>query len=125
MNNTKALETLRKLQKCRHTYYHTDNPCGDCEKCQYYVDDVADLDDAVDTAISALEQSIWIPCKDTPPEENDEYMVTWRTSDSKKPFINILEFDLTDGWILEDYMKTYRDVAIVAWRPIPELYKGD
>ena len=70
MNNTKALETLRKLQKCRHTYYHTDNPCGDCEKCQYYVDDVADLDDAVDTAILALEQSIWIPCK-------DKMMSTW------------------------------------------------
>lgn len=121
----KALETFRKLQKCRHTYYHTNNPCGDCEKCQYYVGDVTDLDDAFDTVISALEQSIWIPCKDTPPEENDEYMVTWRTSDSKKPFINILEFDSTDGWILEDYMKVYHDVEIVAWRPTPELYRGD
>jgi len=54
----KALETLRKLQKCRHTYYHTNNPCGDCEKCQYYVDSITDLDDAVDTAVSVLEQSI-------------------------------------------------------------------
>lgn len=126
MNNTEALETFRKLQKCRHTYYHTNNPCGDCEECQYYVDSMTDLDDAIDTAVSALEQSIWIPCKDTLPEENDEYMVTWRTSDSKKSFVNILEFDDTTGkWVLEDYMKAYRNVVIVAWKQIPELYEGD
>lgn len=78
----------------------------------------------------------WIPVGERLPEEYGEYLITWTTSQSKRPFIGISEGEVTSEydhehnrfkfkWLLEDYVKNYPDVEVVAWMPLPELYKAE
>jgi hypothetical protein len=92
---------------------------------------------AYDVAIKALRQEPkWIPCSERLPEEYGEYLITWITSQSKKPFIAICECEISNlynfeknrfdaVWLLEDYIKAYPDVEIIAWMPLPEPYKAE
>lgn len=79
----------------------------------------------------------WIPVSEREPEEYGEYLITWTTSQSKRPFIAICEGEVTGEydheknrfkleWLLDDYIKNYPDVKVTAWMPLPEPYKeGD
>lgn len=78
----------------------------------------------------------WIPVSERLPDKYGEYLITWTTSQSKRPFISICEgecsglFDYEHGgfkfeWLLEDYIKAYSDVKVIAWMPLPECYRGD
>ena len=77
----------------------------------------------------------WIPCSERLPEEYGEYFVTWMTSLSKRLFVAICEGEVTSEydheynrfkfeWLLDDYIKAYPDVEVIAWMPLPEPYKG-
>ena len=76
----------------------------------------------------------WIPCKERLPEEYGEYRITWTTSASKKQFVGDSEYEITSEWddehyrfkgewLLDDYIKNYPDVKVIAWKPIEEPYK--
>lgn len=73
----------------------------------------------------------WIPISERFPEENGEYLITWTTSQSKRPFIVISEGEVTSEydhefeWLLEDYVKNYPDVKVIAWMPLPKPYKAE
>ena len=84
-----------------------------------------------DTAPSAQQ---WIPCSERLPEEYGEYRITWTTSASKKQFVGDSEYEITSEWddehyrfkgewLLDDYIKNYPDVKVIAWKPIEEPYK--
>ena len=75
----------------------------------------------------------WIPCSERLPEEYGEYRITWTTSASKKRFVGDAEYEVTDEWddkrndfkgewLLDDYIKAYPDVKVIAWKPIEEPY---
>jgi len=77
----------------------------------------------------------WIPCSERLPEEYGEYRITWTTSASKKRFVGDAEYEVTDEWndkrngfkgewLLDDYIKAYPDVKVIAWKPIEEPYRG-
>lgn len=66
----------------------------------------------------------WILCEDELPEVDDEFLVTWTCKDCKRPFLAMLEFSQGEGWIIEKYMLSYKDVKVVAWMPLPDAYKG-
>ena len=86
---------------------------------------------------SAQPEQRWTPCSERLPREYGEYYVTWKTSDApQKRFIGIIECDVTGvydyerhefkrEWLLEDYMKNYSGVEVLAWQPLPEPYKAD
>lgn len=85
---------------------------------------------------SVQSEQRWIPCSERLPEEYGEYYITWTTSLSEKPFIAICEGEVTSEydfeherfkfeWLLEDYIKAYPDVAVIAWMPLVEPYKGE
>ena len=88
-------------------------------------------------AIEALEQEPkWIPVDERLPGEYGEYLITWTTSRSKKPFIAISEGEVTSEydhennrfrfeWLLDDYIKVYPDIEVIAWMPLPEPYKAE
>ena len=87
-------------------------------------------------AADALSVQQWIPCKERLPEEYGEYRITWTTSASKKRFVGDAEYEVTDElddkrndfkgeWLLDDYIKAYSDVNIIAWKPIEEPWKED
>ena len=91
--------------------------------------------DAHRLAISALEkqeQGRWIPVTERLPEDYGVYRITWKTSRSNKMFIADSEFepflDLDNehgrfnGWLLDDYIKVYPDVEVIAWKPLEEPY---
>ena len=78
----------------------------------------------------------WIPVSERLPEEYGEYLITWTTSQSERPFIGIsegedtLEYDHEHNrfkfeWLLDDYIKAYPNVEVIAWMPLPEPYKGE
>ena len=89
---------------------------------------------AIDMAIKALEQTTWVPVSERLPEEYGEYLITWTTSQSKRLFIGIsegedtLEYDHEHNrfkfeWLLDDYIKAYPNVEVIAWMPLPEPFK--
>ena len=103
------------------------------ELCAYHVD-------ALRIAIKALEQEpktgYWILVSERVPEEYGEYLITWTTSLSKRSFIGISEGQVTNEydhehnrfkfeWLLEDYIKNYPDVEVIAWMPLPESYTAE
>lgn len=78
----------------------------------------------------------WIPCGEQLPEEYGEYRITWTTSASKKRFVGDAEYEVTDEWddkrngfkgvwLLDDYIKAYPDVNVIAWKLIEEPWKGE
>ena len=86
---------------------------------------------ALETVPSAQQ---WIPCSERLPEEYGEYRITWTTSASKKQFVGDSEYEITSEWddehyrfkgewLLDDYIKNYPDVKVIAWKPIEEPYK--
>lgn len=86
--------------------------------------------------IDILAQTQWIPVSEGLPKEYGEYLITWITSQSKRPFIGISEGEVTGEydhkhnrfkfeWLLEDYIKAYPNVEVIAWMPLPEPYKAE
>lgn len=86
-------------------------------------------------SVTPKERTGWIPISEGLPEEYGEYLITWTTSQSKRPFIGISEGEITGEydhkhnrfkfeWLLEDYIKVYPDVEVIAWMPLPEPYKA-
>lgn len=80
----------------------------------------------------------WIPVSERLPEKYGEYLITWTTSHSmvngKYGFLGTAEYDLSGEydheknrfmgeWLLEDYIKNYPDVKVIAWMPLPEPYR--
>ena len=92
---------------------------------------------ALDMAISALEKQeadMWIPVTERLPEEYGEYRITWKTSSNPgKRFSGDAEYEpgfewdddhdrFKGEWLLEDYIKIYPNVEVIAWKPIGEPY---
>lgn len=78
----------------------------------------------------------WIPTSERLLEEYGEYRITWTTSASKKRFVGDAEYEVTDEWddkrndfkgewLLDDYIKAYPDVNVIAWKPIEEPWEGE
>lgn len=86
----------------------------------------SELDEAFFMAITALQQTAWIPAEDEPPKQKKTY---WICTDSgyqcECRWTNVNPFwtDLTTDWHwcigdVPQYSK------VVAWKPLPEPYKG-
>ena len=102
---------------------------NDAERQAWYK--AEDIYKAVESVPSAQQ---WIPCSERLPEEYGEYRITWTTSASKKQFVGDSEYEITSEWddehyrfkgewLLDDYIKNYPDVKVIAWKPIEEPYK--
>lgn len=117
-------EALTEIKERVHVAEYVDSSYVDC----------VDIE-ALRMAIKALEQpeQRWIPCSERLPEEYGEYRITWTTSASKKHFVGDSEYEVTGEWddkrndfkgewLLDDYIKAYPDVKVIAWKPIEEPY---
>ena len=93
------------------------------------------LDEALDMAIKALEQTRWIPVTEYEPEEYGEFMITWVADEVNKPLIGFAEYEITGKydheknrfkgeWLFEDYVKAYTNPKVTAWMPLPNPYNG-
>lgn len=101
-----------------------------------YANPAPEFTEAMKMAVSALEkqeQDRWIPVTERLPEEYGEYRITWKTSLSDKPYIADSEFEqghewddehdrFKGRWLLDEYIKTYPGVEVIAWKPIGEPY---
>lgn len=70
----------------------------------------------------------WIPVTDRLPDEQDEYLVLWKSKDTswnKQLFYEILEFDLDAGNWVDDIPQSepFGGFDVVYWMPLPELPK--
>lgn len=92
------------------------------------------LDNLVETV---NETGQWIDVKDSVPEENGEYLITWtgvlgaNSTKRSKPLIGIAEYEIYEPENYEDWITTdnefrhYHDIKVLAWQELPEPYKGD
>ena len=71
--------------------------------------------DALEMAIKALEQTRWIPCSERLPEDEGDYLVTFKLSFMN--FIEVCTFNKA-GWNKGGYDE------VIAWMPLPEPYRG-
>ena len=79
----------------------------------------------------------WIPCSERLPEEYGEYRITWVTSYApSKRIIGDSEYEVTSvwdeerkdfkgEWLLDEYIKHYPDVKVIAWKPLEEPYQAE
>ena len=65
----------------------------------------------------------WTSCTN-PPESEGEYLITWTSSFSKKRLVAIAEYTFSGVWILDDFMRSYPDVQVLAWMPLPKPYEN-
>ena len=65
----------------------------------------------------------WTPVSESQPEEDGEYLVTWTTSRSKRPLLEICEYSCGE-WDI-DNGSAYSDAQVIAWMPLPEPYKAE
>lgn len=98
---------------------------------------LTEVRDRIKELPSAQPEQRWIACSERLPEKQDEYLVTWTADGLKKNLIGILEYETTmeygpEGgvligkWLLEEYIKVYTNVRVIAWQPLPKPYKeGD
>ena len=118
--------------------YDTENKC--CHRYNRVIKQT--LDDAYrhgETEADARfhAQQRWIPCSERLPEEYGEYRITWVTSCApSKRFIGDSEYEVTSvwdeerkdfkgEWLLDDYIKHYPDVKVIAWKPLEEPYQEE
>ena len=108
-----------------------DNIMGEPTDAHYpswYADKIAALP-------SVTPKQRWIPVSERLPKEYGEYLITWTTSQSKRPFIAICECEISNlynfeknrfdaVWLLDDYIKNYPDVEVIAWMPLPKSYES-
>ena len=103
------------------------------QSAQRYIDGVIER---IQNLPSAQPEQRWIPCSERLPEEYGEYRITWITSASRKRFIGDSEFEVTSvwdnehdrfkgEWLLDDYIKNYPDVKVLAWKPLEEPWRGE
>lgn len=111
MTNKKAIRVLENIEHYLKT--HTNESCEEEHM-------------ALALAIKALEEKIWTPISEMPPEEYDSYLVMWRRRDGEFPdklFYEICEYDPDeDEWERIDQAGE-AGAEIVAWMPLPEKYE--
>lgn len=100
MPNSEAIESLKKLRSFHNGSYGT----------------------AIDLAIKALEQTMWIPVSERLPEEPGHYLVTMKHND-----ISFVDQNWYDGEGNNEYMDDFwrNSSNITAWMPLPEPYKKE
>lgn len=96
-----------------------------CEKCG-----AEGTSEDVESIFMKNAVSKWIPCSERLPSECDEFLITWTASVTNKPLLAFAEYEpdalLVSGgkWYLEDDMREFKDVDVIAWMPLPEPWKG-
>lgn len=116
----KLQDAINNIIKCSLGKWYVGRTDGKSEEV-VLLDDVLSI---LMTLINEKNDKDWIPVTKKLPEKQDEYLVTWKMSNVDTLFLQILEYDILDKtWILEEYMKTYKDVEITAWKPLPQPYK--
>lgn len=106
-------EAIRHLQTCSST-----NGSGQTTDRQH--------EEAKKMAIEALDRTCWIPCKERLPEEEIDVLVSVKEVGGN--YIDIMSLrNYLDGkiywfnWVCHkvDFK------SVVAWMPLPEVYKGE
>lgn len=105
MTNEEAIEILEERWRYSKTYKYTD----------------AEIREAFDTAIKALEQTRWIPVSERLPEVQDCYLVTtkWKGSYSGNVYVE------TNMAVYRERTKEWDCADIIAWMPLPQPYEAE
>lgn len=117
MNNSKAIEALKKNLACERKFHSEQEERDDCIhakcfRCGYYVSG-EDVREAMKIALAALEQqerNRWVPCSERLPEVGQRVLVEFNNGS-----MSVLRCN-DAGHLQCFYART------VAWRPAPERY---
>lgn len=128
MEPSEAIEIINGLIKSVELAYNS-NPLTDKEQHP--------ATEALNSAISALEQDRWIPVTEALPEEDGEYLVTYESGyaeDYGFDPIGIAPFEVDcEGFgiwqerfhpvSLGSLGSEWVDIPVTAWRPLPEAFE--
>lgn len=109
MANREAIKILEERWRYSKTYKYTD----------------AEIREAFDTAIKALEQTRWIPVSEELPKVADCYDVTRQIGSDL--IVSACYFDGIDTWHNGNWINHERNYLtdVVAWMPRPKPYKAE
>lgn len=145
MEKEKAIEIFNKWMDCKDAYQADPSCDGNCFSCEYYAS-AEEEKEAMQMAISALEQQRWIPVTERLPEECEEVNITWVNTCPGPYYKDIKDKPFTGSglyckgrwyWysaVCKDYLEEYGvsqgddmddDIIVTAWRPLPEPYQED
>ena len=65
----------------------------------------------------------WIPVSERLPEEYGDYLIIW-TDIIGTRFYEICEYEPNEGWIGDIPQAFNGKYSVIAWQPLPEMYKG-
>ena len=127
-----ADECRRKANIERYDYMDLKDLAAEHGQLADWLNELKVLREKIQKVLEKQDVGRWIPVSERPPEEFGEYRITWKTSRSNKTFIAdseyepLIEFDNEhgrfNGWLLDDYIKVYPDVEVIAWKPLEEPY---
>ena len=84
--------------------------CSDCSRRSWYQKGYQD----------GLNINKWIPCSERLPEEDGTY-IAWITYEGSE-YTSMEEFDTVTMW---DFHAFNPNNKVIAWKPLPEDYKGE
>lgn len=84
------------------------------------------IDEAYDMAIKALEEPErkWIPCSERLPEDGENVLVTYKTTDKIHPCQYHDDGSRNPWYSYIDQCRAHMNV-VLAWMPLPEPYRED
>lgn len=118
-------EAIKKIKDILEEATETDDSV-----CYVTSDDA----DALKAAIKVLEQTRWIPCSERMPDDDEDYLVIDDKGECGVGYYHHTAnaWDSTNfGWLegmdrVDDYLDMPCGLSkVVAWMPLPELYKGE
>jgi len=130
MDKNEIIDRLERLARCA---IHTE---GELPFVMSLDDGIA-IHEAIDMLRQSQQEPPWIPCSERLPDEYGEYRITWVTSlVPSKRFIGDSEYEVTSvwdeerkgfkgEWLLDEYIKHYPDVKVIAWKPLEEPYQAE
>lgn len=76
------------------------------------------------TGLPKLLVGEWTYCSDELPENEDTYLVMWRTTDTTYRFYELLEF-CEGEWVINIPQAKGKEVKVLAWQELPDLPMED
>lgn len=94
---------------------------GTLENAKHFTYGDEKFNDAFDSAINYLKETMWIPVTERLPDEEGAYIVTERDKDMKNPCYVMREWYVNGKWSRVDTL----GFEVTAWMPLPKPYEEE
>lgn len=94
---------------------------GTLENAKHFTYGDEKFNDAFDSAINYLKETMWIPVTERLPEEDGDYLVCIKGT------VANINGDIQNffKWLQDSWFLNWIDDCVIAWMPSPKQYEGE